>query len=74
MAARDIHSELVAHQTFKRMTRRIRTLENAIHSLLNIEGAALTGGQLGAWKGLDVHWHFTKARKALGKRNRKDGE
>jgi len=40
-------------------------LEDALESMLNIEGAAVQGGRLGAYSGLDVQWHFDKARTAL---------
>lgn len=52
--------------------RRIRQLVNeraalrkALLSLLNIEGAALHGARLPAFEGLDVPYHFAKARAAL---------
>lgn len=40
-------------------------LADALESTLNIEGAAVQGGRLGAYSGLDVPWHFDKARAAL---------
>ena len=43
-------------------------LLDALHSLLNIEGAALAG----APPGLDVPWHFAKARAAIAKAERRE--
>ena len=45
--------------------RRVEVLSDAILSLLNIEFAALLGGESESMRGLDVEWHFAKARKAL---------
>lgn len=40
-------------------------LLDALESMLNIEGAAINGGRLGAWKGLNIPYHFEKARAAI---------
>lgn len=42
-------------------------LLEALHSALNIEGAAILGAQSGAWTGLDVQYHFGKIRAAITK-------
>lgn len=44
----------------------IETLRDALSSMLNVEGCALSGRYLSlTYKGLDVRYHFEKARKAL---------
>jgi hypothetical protein len=40
-------------------------LIDALYSILNIEGAAMLGGRAGAYRGLDVPWHFDKVRAAI---------
>ncbi len=42
-----------------------KPLAEALCSMLNIEGAATQGGKFAAWMGLDIPWHFRKARLAL---------
>lgn len=42
-------------------------LLEALQSILNIEGPAMAGGTLGAFKGLDIAYHFDKARVAIAK-------
>lgn len=42
-------------------------LLDALFSLLNIEGAAVRGCDSPALAGLDVRWHFDKARAAIAK-------
>ncbi len=42
-------------------------LLEALHGLLNIEGAAVIGGRCKALAGLDVQYHFDKARAAVAK-------
>lgn len=42
-------------------------LLDALESLLNIEGPAAVGAQLGAFHGLDVPYHFNKARAVIAK-------
>jgi len=42
-------------------------LADAVRTLLNIEGPAKHGATFKAWHGLDVEWHFNKARAALAK-------
>jgi hypothetical protein len=54
-----------AENEIDRLTELNVLLVDAIESLLNIEGAAKTGGHFGAYKGLDVDYHFNKARTAL---------
>lgn len=46
-------------------TGRADAIEEALQSMLNVEGAALAGGKLAAWCDLDIRYHFTKARDAL---------
>lgn len=48
-----------------RLNDRVRELADALLSMLNLEGAAVAGSDLGAWQGLDVAYHTDKARKAL---------
>ena len=46
------------------------SLVDALISMLNVEGAAVAGRDAAqAWKGLDVKWHFNKARAVLAKAN-----
>ena len=46
------------------------SLVDALISMLNVEGAAMAGRNAAqAWKGLDVKWHFNKARAVLAKAN-----
>ena len=40
-------------------------LRDAIHTLLNIEGTAMAGMAFKAWDGLNVKYHFNKARRIL---------
>ena len=42
-------------------------LLDALESMLNVEGPAIEGATFGAWDGLDVRWHFSKARAAIAK-------
>ena len=42
-------------------------LIDALMSLLNVEGAARIGAQSSAFSGLDVAYHFDKARAAIAK-------
>jgi hypothetical protein len=46
---------------------RITELADALYSMLNIENCALNGLAFEVNTGLDVAWHFTKARAALAK-------
>lgn len=42
-------------------------LLEALETLLNVEGAATFGAELPSFKGLDVAYHFNKARAAIAK-------
>lgn len=45
----------------------VKDLVDALHSALNVEGAARIGAESGALKGLDYKIHFDKIRKAIKK-------
>ena len=49
----------------RKLTRENEALRDALISMLNVEGPALKGGMLPVYNGLDVAWHFEKARTAL---------
>ena len=48
----------------------VAELVEAVHGLLNVEGAVAAGVTFGAWKGLDPVHPFDVARAALGKVSR----
>jgi hypothetical protein len=52
-------------QEMERLARANEVLADALLSMLNIAGAAQSGSQLPAWKGLDVGYHCAKAHEAL---------
>ena len=58
---------LDAWDNFDRVKAERDELADAVRTLLNIEGPAKHGATFKAWHGLDVEWHFNKARAALAK-------
>lgn len=52
-------------QALRERNAQLRAAVDALYSVLNVEGPALCGGELGAFEGLDVPWHFAKVREAI---------
>ncbi|MFA5377622.1 MAG: hypothetical protein WC455_17865 [Dehalococcoidia bacterium] len=56
----------------KRLNDAAPDLLAALYSALNLEHAAMVGGNCGALNGLDVKYHFDKIRAAIAKAEGKD--